>query len=550
MKFILQHLLVMLVFMCSMVIQAQAEEGIKPSSKMLFLGNHDNYPPFSYLDGIKPDGIVIDSTRAIIKKANIDEGLKLKLNADGAPVKILERWPVKQTAYVKQEAFDYYRLSFLLVVVSLFLTLCVFIYAGKLRKAKHELETHNEKTQSILNNIPIPVFWLAVKPTRLMREVLFVNKYFVRTFGYTLEEVSLLQDLFHKAFPEEEYRQYVFSWWRSILSNINNFKEQYISIPTKEFLIAHKDGTRLDVLVSANISDGLLLVSFLDISQRKQAERVAIKRGIDIAMANEQILRFKEMEQLNLTLEKTVFEKNQLLKSMAVVTKANSMGNLVSSLAHEINNPLGAMSINTQMLKLELDELKESIDSDVVVKMQELSDQILKDNARAATVVTRLRKLFLQGGSEFLDVNLSEVLDDVCDMVSREIANNDITLRIITNKEVFIKGDLGQVEMVFLNAFNNAIDVLRNHQGPREIEVLLKYLNEEFILVKIQDTGPGFDPCILKKRFELFQTTKTQGMGVGLWLSRAIMENHNGAISVRNRSDRQGAELTLRFYRS
>ncbi len=49
MKFILQHLLVMLVFMCSMVIQAQAEEGIKPSSKMLFLGNHDNYPPFSYL---------------------------------------------------------------------------------------------------------------------------------------------------------------------------------------------------------------------------------------------------------------------------------------------------------------------------------------------------------------------------------------------------------------------------------------------------------------------------------------------------------------------
>jgi C4-dicarboxylate-specific signal transduction histidine kinase len=172
----------------------------------------------------------------------------------------------------------------------------------------------------------------------------------------------------------------------------------------------------------------------------------------------------------------------------------------------------------------------------------------LNDNSRAAGVVSRLRKLFLHGNTQFSRINISEISSEVLDLIKVEIAKNQIVIASDIEPNISLFGDSGQIQMVFLNAINNAIDALRDFEGPRKINLSLNQKDDR-ITFKISDSGPGFAPSILNSAFELFKTTKVDGMGVGLWLSRAIMENHNGSISIKNGAD-GGAVLTLNFYLS
>jgi C4-dicarboxylate-specific signal transduction histidine kinase len=206
------------------------------------------------------------------------------------------------------------------------------------------------------------------------------------------------------------------------------------------------------------------------------------------------------------------------------------------------------MSVNTQNLKMEINDLRKIAGSTQISKLNHLLDSILNDNSRAAGVVSRLRKLFLHGNTQFSRINISEILSEVLDLIKVEIAKNQIVIASNIEPNISLFGDSGQIQMVFLNAINNAIDALRNFEGPRKINLSLNQKDDR-IIFKVSDSGPGFAPSILDSAFELFKTTKVDGMGVGLWLSRAIMENHNGSISIENSAD-GGAVLTLNFYLS
>jgi C4-dicarboxylate-specific signal transduction histidine kinase len=104
-------------------------------------------------------------------------------------------------------------------------------------------------------------------------------------------------------------------------------------------------------------------------------------------------------------------------------------------------------------------------------------------------------------------------------------------------------GDNGQIQMVVLNALNNAIYAIKEQAAPKTIGLRLSQTDTQ-ICIECEDNGPGFPPDFIKKGPGIFQTSKKEGMGVGLWLSKTIVENHHGALEIQN-STKGGAKLLI-----
>ena len=244
----------------------------------------------------------------------------------------------------------------------------------------------------------------------------------------------------------------------------------------------------------------------------------------------------------NIALLQVLVEKNQLLKKLVVTQKASDMGTLVSSLSHELNQPLGAIRLNAEVL---LDLIKNVPNSE---ESQQIVEDILKDNIRAADIITRLKRLFQKGSEQFESINLGAIVNDAYLLVKSKCSANEIEVALDIPANALVYGDVGQLQMVVLNLFNNAIEELVSKQGERLIFASIQ-CEEEKIIFEITDNGSGISTEAANHIFELFHTTKPSGMGVGLWLSRAIMETHNGAITLEN-NPTGGTCFRLTFYHS
>jgi nitrogen fixation/metabolism regulation signal transduction histidine kinase len=253
-----------------------------------------------------------------------------------------------------------------------------------------------------------------------------------------------------------------------------------------------------------------------------------------------------ELKMIQRTLEEAVVEKNQLLKSMATLFKSNSMGSMVSSLAHEINSPLGAVSLNSELLKMELTEYIERHQISDLDKAVLFADQIFLGTQKTSLVVSRLRSLFTHGEDKFELFDLTTMINDILGLLRGDLMNEKVVLHARVESSLNVFGDVSQIQMVIMNATRNAMQALKTTVDQRAINVEA-FKTEGQVRVVISDNGPGFNDSILKNGFELFKTTKSSGMGVGMWLSRAIMENHNGSINATNNKE-GGACITLIFY--
>lgn len=296
--------------------------------------------------------------------------------------------------------------------------------------------------------------------------------------------------------------------------------------------IVEKD-QQSSILIRFKSSDGNLL--------SMNANFVSTESGIVGALHD-----VTEQIQTQKILEETIFEKNQLLKSMATLFKSNSMGSLVSSLAHEINSPLGSISINSELLKIELQEYAENHQLHDLRELKVMVEQIFEATQKAGLVVSRLRSLFTHGEDKFELFDLSKTIADIYSLLKSEFISEKISLNLNLENKLIIYGDASQIQMVMINALKNSIDNLKNTSNQRVVNLDALRIEGQTRVV-ISDSGSGFNEAILKNGFELFKTSKPNGMGVGMWLSRAIMENHNGSINATNNLG-GGACLTLIFY--
>ncbi|TDR30413.1 PAS domain-containing sensor histidine kinase [Hydromonas duriensis] len=287
---------------------------------------------------------------------------------------------------------------------------------------------------------------------------------------------------------------------------------------------------------STTFYNGCLIWSgyILDISHEKRLVKENIEKNLELSLAIEKVIRYEELEKLNTQLHEALEEKNLLLRTMAAYAKANEMGSLIGSLVHEINNPLGAININTQSLEFEIDSIQKSgLTPSSMNSLKDISQGLIRSNRSLSKVIANLRNLFIMGRLEFEVFDFSQMVENICELVAREIRASEIEFCKQIKEKIHIYGDQGQLQMVVLNSINNAIDAVKNHKGLKKINLSLTE-EDGRLCFEIQDSGVGFQQDSLQKAFELFHTTKANGMGIGLWLSRSIVENHNGTITLSN----------------
>ncbi len=210
---------------------------------------------------------------------------------------------------------------------------------------------------------------------------------------------------------------------------------------------------------------------------------------------------------------------------LAHVTRVATLGELTASIAHEINQPLAAV-VNNASACLHW------LAAQNVEEARQSASRIIEDGHRAGEIIGRIRGLVKKAPprKEWLDVN--ETIREVIALARSEVQRNGVVLEAQFPDDVPpVLADRIQMQQVILNLMINAIEAMSgNGEGPRELWVSSQKVESKEVLIAMRDSGPGLDPRSLDRLFHAFYTTKPQGMGMGLAISRSIVEAHGGRL--------------------
>jgi signal transduction histidine kinase len=235
-------------------------------------------------------------------------------------------------------------------------------------------------------------------------------------------------------------------------------------------------------------------------------------------------------------------ESRQRLVELAHLNRHSTVGELTTSIAHELNQPLGSILTNAETAELMLKGSSPNLD-----EVREILADIRRDDQRASEVIRRLRSVLKKTPFEMRYIDLNETVRQVIGFVTAVAHGRDIALKCsTTSANLNVKGDAIQLQQVVLNLIVNAIDAISEAEAKeREVSVTTN-LSGNSAEIRIGDTGPGIATGDLKNVFDPFFTTKSQGMGMGLAIVRTIVEAHHGQVSAENQSS-GGALFTIRL---
>ena len=228
------------------------------------------------------------------------------------------------------------------------------------------------------------------------------------------------------------------------------------------------------------------------------------------------------------------------------VTRAMTMGQLTASMAHEVNQPLSGIVTNAGTCLRMLDANPPNVEG-----ARETVRRTIRDGNRASEIVTRLRTLYSKKEPALEPMDLNEATREVIALSLSELQRNRVVLRQELAEHLpLVLGDRIQIQQVIWNLVRNGSDAM-SAVDDRPRELLIKTVDDEGggVRLSVKDTGVGFDTQSQQKLFEAFYTTKGDGMGIGLSVSRSIMENHRGRLwAIRNQGP--GATFLLSIPKS
>jgi len=211
---------------------------------------------------------------------------------------------------------------------------------------------------------------------------------------------------------------------------------------------------------------------------------------------------------------------------LAHVARVMSLGALTASIAHEVNQPLSGIITNASTCVRMLDADPPNVDG-----ARETAKRTIRDGRRAADVITRLRALFTRKDAVTELVDLNEATREVIALSRSELERNRVVTRTeFADQLPLVTGDRVQLQQVIINLLRNGSDAMSDvDDRPREL-LFKTELDGENVRLSVRDAGTGFDPQTLDQLFHSFYTTKADGMGIGLSVSRSIIENHRGHL--------------------
>jgi PAS domain S-box-containing protein len=237
-----------------------------------------------------------------------------------------------------------------------------------------------------------------------------------------------------------------------------------------------------------------------DITERKRAE----------AEAREKDRRYREMEM-----------------ELAHANRVATMGQLTASIAHEVNQPIGAMVTNAEAALRWL-----GAGSSHLEKVQQSIASIVEDGTRAGEVINRIRGLMKKAQPRKDRFEINGVILEIIELTRGEVLKNGISvITQLADNLPLVEADRVQLQQVLLNLIVNALDAMyAAKEGPRELLISTGKVETSSVVVAVQDSGPGLEAAMLERVFESFYTTKPTGMGLGLSICRSIIEAHGGRL--------------------
>lgn len=354
----------------------------------------------------------------------------------------------------------------------------------RLRQAHARVVRSEERWRSVFENSAV-----GVALTDLNGRFIATNPVFQKMLGYTEPELQQLTflDITHEENIEQS---------RALIADLLSGKVQQFQIEKR---YRHKDGqpvwvrNNVSLVPGGDQAAGFLMALSEDITQSKLSEEALAKARSDLTK----------------------------------VARVTSLGVLTASIAHEVNQPLSGIITNASTCLRML-----SADPPNVDGARETVRRTIRDGNRASDVITRLRTLYSNKELFPEAMDLNEAAREVVALSLSEFARSGVMVRYELADELpLVVGDRIQLQQVILNLLRNAADAMSTiDDRPRDLLIRTERDEGNQVRLSVQDSGVGFTQQAADKIFEAFYTTKTDGMGIGLSISRSIIEAHQGRL--------------------
>lgn len=369
---------------------------------------------------------------------------------------------------------------------------------AELDRQRSELLVHQERdfSKAVIDSLP-GILYLYKKTGQFLRW----NRNFQRVSGYSDAEIA-------KMHPEQFFHAADQHLVRARIAETFEIGESSV-----EAGFLAKDGSTTPYLftgIAIKIEDQECLVGVgIDLTLRKRAEELARTAQADL-------LR---------------------------IARVSMLGEFAAAISHELNQPLAAITTNTEASLRWL--AHEPANTDEAARALQ---RIIRDAKRATDIIKQARASLMNGTLTFEHLELNEIITDVVGLTSyqQNLNNVDVQMELAPDLPE-IMGDKTQIQQVLVNLILNGIDAMTaSPHADRRLVIHTRQTPRGAICATVQDSGPGFDPSIAEQIFERFFTTKQGGIGLGLSISRSIIESHGGRLTARN-APPHGAifELTL-----
>jgi two-component system sensor kinase FixL len=349
------------------------------------------------------------------------------------------------------------------------------------------LREREAQLQSILDTVLDAM--VVIDPNGIMQSF---NASAVRQFGYAPEEVVGRNVSMLMPAPYREQH--------------DNYIARYLTTGEKRII-------GIDRVVVGRRKDGSTFPMKLAVGEMRQGDRIYFTGFI-------RDLTEREESQAML---------DQARSELARLARLNELGEMASTLAHELNQPLSAIANYVQGCRRMLDKL----DDDLSSRMRGALDETAKQALRAGDIIRHLREFVTRGETDKGPEDINHLVEEAGALAlvgSRERGIKSVFDFAADNRTVV--ADRVQIQQVLINLIRNAIEAMRD-SDEKQLVVRTRQVAPDWLMVEVEDTGPGIADEIAPQLFQPFVTTKANGMGVGLSISRRIIESHGGELSVR-----------------